>query len=712
MPRTWSRVGGWRLKYEQIPIVKRPVDVLNRALVILMSVFSQDEYNFLRTISTNNSLPFNFDIYYGDGNLLDLLKTNYDRGYRIFISTHGSFALAGIFDWLNSRPDVLVINTPSTLSVQNYSALLGVDVMPYNLIRTSIPDNEMILTLFKDILFKLPNILKTSEQNELYEPLLNIPQDVFPFNNVVYIHIPSDYTYGYLQTLTETMNILNLNVELTTLEITTDVIGNYVLPNEVIYYLTYNNIRNAQYVDSNNKPLVILNCEPSEKNKLMKLLDDERYYNNYTLLSDSFATLFDTSYNFTAALMPLGNFSRRGYVLSSIVDSTQSISPFILNIFEIFSNCGNFFRNLLNNNFRASNIIDQFINVKIMKINSWSDKNLIVSRMLRTSEISTNTSWKWEILFKKQNYNFEEISVFSSSEQVIKYPDDLVFELNYGTVNNFETNLFLVNIASMGSSINTILDNKYIVVPSEQLLINYKNFLIQHFTKKIPQIMFNHYMLFINENRYNIHRQILEPMTIDVVIELEEFENNNTTINLHIPEIVYNANEYFYDTINNRYIDEYTREFKTDGTLNIIRDCSFNIDIPLFPKFNLILFKGHVIRIGKNENVYFDGDISFNVLKTIRGSIIQPIELNFLVIKNKYKIGDAVIVNQCASYDELGECDYYNTGVVVGISDNKYYIDVSFTEYKDPLTGNISNVPVTKTFTQEELYIYEVEPVI
>ena len=201
MPRSWSRIGGWRLKYEQIPIVKRPNDVLNRVLVILMGVFSQNEYNFLRTIASNNSLPFNFDIYYGDGNLLDLLKTNYDRGYRIFISTHGSFPLAEIFEWLNSRPDVLVINTPSTLSVQNYSALLGVDVLPYNLIRTAIPDDEMILTLFKDILFKLPNILKTSEQNELYEPLQNIPSHVFPFNNIVYIHLKSGYTDGYLQPL-------------------------------------------------------------------------------------------------------------------------------------------------------------------------------------------------------------------------------------------------------------------------------------------------------------------------------------------------------------------------------------------------------------------------------------------------------------------------------------------------------------------------------
>ena len=710
MPRSWSRIGGWRLKYEQIPIVKRPNDVLNRVLVILMGVFSQNEYNFLRTIASNNSLPFNFDIYYGDGNLLDLLKTNYDRGYRIFISTHGSFALKPIFEWLNSRPDVLVINTPSTLSVQNYSALLGVDVLPYNLIRTAIPDDEMILTLFKDILFKLPNILKTSEQNELYEPLQNIPSHVFPFNNIVYIHLKSGYTDGYLQTLVETINTLNLNVELTNLEMTPDTSGNYILSNEAVYYLIYNNIKNAQYVNSNNKPLIILNCEPDMKNVLMNLLKDERYYNNYTLLSDSFATVFDISYNFTAALMPLGNFSRRGYVLSSIVDSTQSISPFILNIFEIFANCGGFFKNLLNNNFRASNIIDQFINIKIMKINSWSDKNLIVSKIQKTSDILTNTSWKWEILLKKQNYNFEEISIISSSDQVMAYPDNLVFGNEYGNVNNFETNLFLTNLASTGSSINAILENKYILVFIEQYLIDYKNFLIQNFTKKMPQIMFNHYMLFINENRYNISIQFLQPITIDVIIGIEEFVNNNT-INIHIPEIVYNVNEYFYDTSNNRYVDEYTREFKTDGVFNIIRDCSFNIDVPVIGTFNLILFKGHVIRIGKNENVYFDEDISFNVLKTVRGSIIQPIELNFLIIKNDYQVGNTVFVKQCASYDELGDCNNFNQGVVTSISQNKYNITVSFAQYKDPETG-IPSPNVSKTFTQEELHLGEIEPPI
>ena len=81
-------------------------------------------------------------------------------------------------------------------------------------------------------------------------------------------------------------------------------------------------------------------------------------------------------------------------------------------------------------------------------------------------------------------------------------------------------------------------------MPSEELLINYKNFLIQNFTKKMPEIMFNHYMLFLNENSYNITRQILEPMTIDVIIEIEEFENNNA-INLNIPEIAYNVKRVF-----------------------------------------------------------------------------------------------------------------------------------------------------------------------
>ena len=713
MPRSWSRIGGWRLKYEQIPIVKRPIDVLNRVLVILMHVFSQDEYNFLRTIASNNSLPFNFDIYRASeaeqDKLLDLLKTNYDRGYRIFISTQGSFDLEPIFGWLNSRPDVLVINTPSTLSLQNYSAIFGVDVLPYNLIRTAIPDNEMILTLFKDILFRLPSILKTSEQNELYEPLQNIPSEVFPFNNIVYIHIPSGYTNGYLQTLTETMNILNLNVELTVLEIKVTVIKDeydtiisttYELPNDAKYYLAYNNIKNDSYKNSNDKPLIILNCEPDVKNELMNLLNNVNYYDNYTLLSDSFATVFPTSHNFTAALMPIGNFSRRGYVLSSIVDDTQSISPFILNIFEIFSNCGKFFQNFLNNNFRASNLITQLINVKIMKTNSWSDKNLIVSKIQRTADISTDTSWKWEILFKKQSYNFEEIAIISSSTQVITYPDNMT-DFGYGDINNFETNQLLTTVACTGTNINTTLDNKYLVLPSEQYIINYKNFLLQNYNKQFPLILFNQYTLFVNVNTYNISVKQLEQITIDVIIEIDDFLDNNKLINIHIPEIVYDVNEYFYDTSGNgSYIDEYTREFKTDGSFNLITDGSFNItNLPLIDSFDLFIFKGHIVRIGKDENVYFDGDISFNTLKTVRGYVNQPVKLNYLVIEHDYTVGDKII-EKCP----YTSCEYLNKGVIHDISANKYYVDISFAVYKDPSSGFISNNVIKYGFTQEQIY--------
>ena len=82
-------------------------------------------------------------------------------------------------------------------------------------------------------------------------------------------------------------------------------------------------------------------------------------------------------------------------------------------------------------------------------------------------------------------------------------------------------------------------------------------------------------------------------------------------------------------------------------------------------------------------------------------------------MKNDYVIGDTVIVKQCASYDVvLNNCSYLNKGVVAGFSANKYYVDVFFTEYKDPLTGSISN-NVTKSFTQRELYLYEFEePII
>jgi hypothetical protein len=707
MPRPWSRIGGWRLKYEQIPI-RKVYNVLNRGMVLLRDVFSLNEYNFLKMISSNNSLPFMFDVYYGNESLLNLMQKNYEVGYRLFISTHGSFALKEIFDWLNSHPDVLVINTTSTLSANNYSRQLGVDILPHNLIRTAIPDNEMMLTLFNDIFLKLPSILKTNGQNDLYMPLRDTSDNTFPFNKIFYIHIQSGYTLGYLQSLTETINTLNLNVELNNFEIiVTEVNGvkNYELSDAAKFYLAENNISQSTYVSSTNKPLIILNCDPELKNKLIQLFNDIQYYDNYTLFSDSFATVFPTAYNFTAGLIHVGNFSRRGYILSSAVDTTQSINPFILNIFEILSNCGNFFKIFLNNSFIAKNLIDQLINIRVMQPNTWSDKNLIVSKIQRisTSLNLLDTSWKFEILFKKQNYIFEEIALIKSNSQLIQYPNKASdFSSELGTVRNIQENIVLNDLASTGTNINTILDNKYLINYDETYMVAYKNFLIQNFNKPLPEILFNHYILFTNVNTYNIPIKLLEPITIDVIVNSDDFLDITKLINIHIPEISYYAREYFYDSSNNYYVDGLATDFKNEATYDLMIDGSFNISVPLYESFNLIFFKGNVVRIGTNENN------SFSVNKTVRGYVNQPININFLSIEYDYNIGDPVIVKQCAQKDVSGNCINFNEGVVTSVSTNKYTIGALFAEYIDP-SGNTGNKTynVTKSFTQPEIYSYD-----
>ena len=713
MPRSWNRLSSWRSKYEKnlnikiknVNIVK---NVINRALILLRGSFSLKEYEFLKFISSNNSFAFNFDIYYGDDLLLDLIKRNYDIGYRIFISTQGSFVLASIFDWLKSHPDVLVFNTPSTLSINNYSELLGVEILPHNLIRTALPDNEMIIRLFKDIFFKLPSILKTTGQTELYEPLQEIPSDTFPFNNIVYIHIPSAYTVGYLQTLTETINVLNVNVELNNFEIiVTEENGKkiYKLPNEAKYYLLYNNISNDNYSSSNDKPLIILNCDFDLRNNLFDLLNKEEYYDNYTIFGDTFATVITSKYTFTSALIPIGSFSRRGYVLSSLVDDTESINPFILNIFEIFSNCGTFFKLFLNNNFRASDLITKLISVKIMNVNSWSDRNLIVSKFTSLSDTLSDspidTSWKWDIIFKNQSYSFEEVSIILPSYQNIVYPDNIrdFFYGDYGEINNFGRNILLTNIACAGTSINTILDNKYLIVTNEDYLVAYKNFLIQNFNKEFPLILFNQGVLFYNVNKYNIPIKTLDPLYIDVIVNIDDLLDDSKLVNIYIPEIFYNVNEYFYDNFTGLYINELTEQFNNNEAFNLISDGKFNINVSLIDNFNLFLFKGHIVRIGSN-----DSD-SFNINTTVRGYINQPVNLNILVIEKDYKIGDKVIIKKCA-YTVNNICNYLNKGTVSSISQDKYTIDVLFLEYIDP-DGNtgIKSYNIIKSFTQKELYL-------
>ena len=108
------------------------------------------------------------------------------------------------------------------------------------------------------------------------------------------------------------------------------------------------------------------------------------------------------------------------------------------------------------------------------------------------------------------------------------------------------------------------------------------------------------------------------------------------------------------------------------------------------------------MRIGTNENN------SFSVNKTVRGYVNQPININFLSIDYDYKIGDPVIVKQCAKTDASGNCTNLNEGVVTSVSTNKYTIGALFAEYIDPSgnTGNITN-NVTKSFTQPEIYTYQ-----
>jgi hypothetical protein len=159
------------------------------------------------------------------------------------------------------------------------------------------------------------------------------------------------------------------------------------------------------------------------------------------------------------------------------------------------------------------------------------------------------------------------------------------------------------------------------------------------------------------------------------------------------------VNEYYYDILNGSYIDKLTRQFNNNETFNMISDGNFDINVSIIEEFVLFLFKGHIVRIGSN-----DGD-SFNINTTVRGYVNQPINLNFLVIENDYKIGDKIIIKKCA-YTVNGSCNYLNKGTVNSISPDKYTIDVLFLEYIEP-DGNtgIKTYNVIKSFTQEEIYL-------
>jgi hypothetical protein len=266
-----------------------PKEILKRIIIIMDSYSSKNSVDFIKLIINSNSVIDGIDMYNGPckgtkiettqiNNLSELFQYFYDKGYRMFISNNFSSDTYTAFNWIKSHNDVIIFNTFSTVASDDF--LINI---PINLIRTSVHDLDMLRYFTDKVLNNFYKYISEIGNDKISYPLSKSEPNTNPFSIIVYIYEPSIFTDGYLN------NLLELNDSPSNqhnIEIVSIKLENGVLPELAKYYLTFNNISSAKYIDSLKKPLIIFNSENPDS--LFSYLDDPKYYDNYTLFGDEY----------------------------------------------------------------------------------------------------------------------------------------------------------------------------------------------------------------------------------------------------------------------------------------------------------------------------------------------------------------------------------------------------------------------------------------
>jgi hypothetical protein len=165
---------------------------------------------------------------------------------------------------------------------------------------------------------------------------------------------------------------------------------------------------------------------------------------------------------------------------------------------------------------------------------------------------------------------------------------------------------------------------------------------------------------------------------VDKKIIQDNSENlSNQSLIITLPEISYNVFEYFYDLSTNTYINSLTNLYGQEE----YEEINYEIFVAI-EELEIKLFRGNILRIG----IYDEENEIFTTKETIRSFFTQKIHINWLIIENDYKIGDIVYIIKT-----------YQTGIVVDISYNKYYITVNISDEN-------GNGQTQEVFSQYELF--------
>jgi surface protein len=337
--------------------------------------------------------------------LATTLEEQYNLGFRFFASpTIGSFELyTYCIPFCKKYPDSLLFSTYSTQYFED-------GVLPFNIILSSVNDNDLAHYIVNEILYKLHTLTKESAP-VYYEPISYLSLDnIYPiFRKIVYIYTEKDangntdtYSEEYGNQLLNAVNLTNGDIEIQAFKISDN---NFILPEEVKTLLSENPVSGHDF-QYNSKTMFILNSYSPEK--ILQLFDEEYMYDNYFIFGYVFTSLHYTSkYKFNYAICPVGNYSFEGYKTAGFLPGGRQLSPFLYSISDVILKLLPYYTQIYYKypNFSSTKFNEYFIN-RMKQINLFVDDNYWYERKIFTYYIGTkdgdltNAQYNRDIFFK------------------------------------------------------------------------------------------------------------------------------------------------------------------------------------------------------------------------------------------------------------------------------------------------------------------------
>jgi len=389
-------------------IINKKMFLRNNKRIIIISNSSNNKFNELINWMISNQITLNIvDIitYENEISPLNIIQKYYNLGYKCFLGNQSSPELSTMINFLTLNKDNLIyFNSNSTSPFYNELTVNNLEVLPTNIIRTAIIDDELCYKLLNEFLYEntLYTLLKLGNNDELAEPL-----EISGFTNLCYIYQPSAYTTNFLTSLETSNSGLENSFNLIVYEIGET---QSLLPQDLIDMLNSNPISNENYKNSE-KTLFIINS--SKPQSLMNLFNQQSYADNYVLFGDPFFnTELNTNIVWYYSLILMGNYSQMGYKYSKFVDKTQNISSMSLGLVDVLVHFSIIYEN--KSNLSIPDLLIFLKSIELIKYSEINNKNTwfivyeMIYHMFNTESI---TNFNYELLAFENDYNPETLGV-------------------------------------------------------------------------------------------------------------------------------------------------------------------------------------------------------------------------------------------------------------------------------------------------------------